>query len=97
MQHVGKILIDNEITEDINWIKPLKELPTGWDVADLVVRDESWPIEALQNATREVIDKMIKAQEEFIPNKETWDEIDAQYVERELKEKVTEFNKNYVY
>ena len=40
---------------------------------------------------------MIKAQEEFIPNKETWDEIDAQYVERELKEKVTEFNKNYVY
>ena len=52
MQHVGKILIDNEITEDINWIKPLKEL-TGWDVADLVVRDESWPIEALQNVTRE--------------------------------------------
>ena len=62
MQHVGKILIDNEITEDINWIKPLKELPTGWDVADLVVRDESWPIEALQNATREAVDKMIKAQ-----------------------------------
>ena len=85
MHHVAKVLIENEITEDINIIDLPNNLPTAWDVAD--------PIN-LPGVTKEGI---LSTYHEYSPDNKIWKEIDKEYKEREADKAEYDLIDNYVY
>ena len=88
MHHIAKILIENEITEDISIVDIPNGLPDTWDVADPI----DLPIHT--GVTKEGI---LSTAHEYLPDEKIWKEIDKTYKEREAD--VVEINliDNYVY
>jgi len=85
MQHVAKILIEQELTTNIQTVELPTELPKGWDVADEI---------KIPYLTAEAI---LKTKTEFTPNDKIWEKLDAGNAERELKGELDELIDKYVY
>ena len=85
MQHVAKILIEQELTTNIQTVELPTELPKGWDVADEI---------KIPYLTAEAI---LKTKTEFTPDDKIWEKLDAATADRELKSELDTLTENYVY
>jgi hypothetical protein len=85
MHHIAKVLIENEITEDINIVDLPNNLPTAWDVADPV------------NLPGVTVEGILSTFHEYSPETKIWKEIDKEYKEREADKVEYDLIDNYVY
>ena len=84
MHEVAKILIEEDITENINWINyDTSKLAEGWDIADSLPPNET--IENFLNAT------------EYEPDLKTWKEIDKVENDRAAKKTIKELVNKFIY
>ena len=86
MSHVAKILIEDEITNNIK-IVDVKDLPDGFDIADEPIHQQI------------SIQGTINTAKEFDPEKyeDYWNKIAAAEEKRDVESKIAKFAKQYIY
>ena len=89
MHHVAKILIEKDITEDIQMVNLPKGFKDGWDVADQIEKEGI------------TYEGLLELQTEYDPHDKTvikiWKEIDERVQEKILKKKVLELITDHIY
>tara|TARA_R110002124_G_scaffold240023_2_gene405150 strand:+ start:2239 stop:4443 length:2205 start_codon:yes stop_codon:yes gene_type:complete len=85
IHHVAKILIEKDITSNIQIVELPKDLPEGWDVADQI---------EIPYVTVEAI---LNSKKEFIPDDKIWSLLQDQVDERLAKEQEKDLTDKYSY
>ena len=87
MHEVAKILIEENITDDVHLVELPKDLPSGWDLADQI---------AIKGMTYQGI---LDTQREYDPEEHTkiWEKLNERKQKKEVEDRIEGFLHMYVY